>query len=171
MIFMSQSGLADSSREEDWDRWYLDHLAIMASVPGISSTQRFKTSTPGEPPSLAMYSVASADVFQDPYYLSVRGMGEWLPLIDRRYYRRNLFSGLDVAPEVSGGQVLLVADRGQPESSVAGCAWTWLECVGIDRSTRYRGITVIDERELPRVADTNAIGIYRAVTPYHGRRE
>src|SRR5215213_9996974 len=101
MIFMSQSGITDDARERDWDRWYLEHLEIMVSVPGIASAQRFKTSAEGHPPSLAMYSVASPNVFNDPYYLSVRGMGEWLPLIDRAQYKRNLFEGLARAPEVS----------------------------------------------------------------------
>ena len=36
MIFMSQSGIIDAAREDGWDRWYVDHLNIMASVPGIS---------------------------------------------------------------------------------------------------------------------------------------
>jgi hypothetical protein len=167
---MSQSGLIDASRETDWDRWYLDHLAIMASVPGISSAQRFKAATAGEPPSLAMYSVASADVFQDPYYLSVRGMGEWLPLIDRRYYRRNLFTGLDVAPEVSDRQLLLVVDRDDPKKADAGFTWTWLECVGVDRSTPYRGIAVVSESEAAKVASAGRIAIYRPATSrYAGR--
>lgn len=170
MIFMSQSGLTDSSRESDWDRWYLDHLAIMASVPGISSTQRFKASTPGEPPSLAIYSVASPDVFQDPYYLSVRGMGEWVPLIDRRYYRRNLFSGLDAAPDVADGRILLVADRKEPEDTIAGLAWTWLECVGIDRSTPYRGIAVVDEADVHKVAAGSNVAVYRPVTACYAKR-
>lgn len=87
MIFMSQSGLTAYEREADWDRWYVDHLRIMRTVPGVHTTQRFKSGTPGHPPSLAMYSIESAAVFQDPYYLSVRGMGEWLPLIDRQWYR------------------------------------------------------------------------------------
>jgi hypothetical protein len=94
MIFTSQSGITDAAREAAWDEWYLGHLEIMASVSGISSAQRFKTSAPSYSPSLAMYSVASADVFIDPYYLSIRGMGEWLPLIDRRWYTRNVFEFL-----------------------------------------------------------------------------
>jgi hypothetical protein len=171
MIFMSQSGLTDASRESEWDRWYLDHLAIMATVPGVSSTQRFKTSTPREPPSLAMYSMASADVFQDPYYLSVRGMGEWLPLIDRRYYHRNLFSGLDTAPKVAEGQVLLVADRERPQDALAHLPWTWLQCVGIDRSTPYRGIAVVENGQGLPITDTSGIAIYRPVTSYYGLRE
>jgi hypothetical protein len=169
MIFMSQSGLTDSGRESDWDRWYLEHLAIMATVPGISSTQRFRTSTPGEPPSLAMYSVASAGVFQDPYYLSVRGMGEWLPLIDRRYYRRNLFAGLDVAPDVADGQVLLIEDRDEPEDTIAGFAWAWLECVGIDRSTPYRGIAIVNQADCHKVTAGSSVAIYRPVTACYAK--
>jgi hypothetical protein len=139
---MSQSGITDPSRERDWDEWYFKHLEIMATVPGISSAQRFRTKTAGHSPSLAMYSVASAEVFQDPYYLSVRGMGEWLPLVDRRYYQRNLFEGAKTAPEVGEVQCLLVADRDQSENDLAGIEWLWLECVAIDRSTPYRGIAV-----------------------------
>ena len=54
MIFVSQSGLLDSSRAADWDVWYLEHLRLMASVPGISSAQRFKTDSPTSSPSLAI---------------------------------------------------------------------------------------------------------------------
>jgi hypothetical protein len=167
MIFMSQSGLADTSRESEWDRWYVQHLEIMVSVPGITSAQRFKTATPGHPPSLAMYSVASADVFQDPYYLSVRGMGEWLPLIDRRYYRRNLFAGLEYAPVVSRTDVLLVADRSEPEARLAGIDWTWLESVGIDRSTPYRGIAVVDQAAAPSADPAHGIALYQPAGARH----
>ncbi len=138
MIFMSQSGLIDTARQAGWEVWYIEHLRIMRTVPGIASAQRFTTRTAGFPPSLAMYTVASEAVFRDPYYLSVRGMGEWKPLIDPRHYHRNLFDGLASAPHVPDDHVLIVADRGQPDPSLG--AMTWLRSVGIDRSTPYRGI-------------------------------
>jgi hypothetical protein len=163
MIFISQSGLADRAREAQWDQWYLEHLRIMATVPGISSAQRFKTDTPGFPPSLAIYSVASPAVFDDPYYQSVRGMGEWLPLIDRQYYKRNLFEGLDEAPRVSDVERLLVADRERVEGAFSGIVFTWLKSVGLDRSTPYRGIAVVDAARLPPLDAT--IAVYRPVTP------
>lgn len=163
MIFISQSGITDNSRNSDWDAWYLEHLRIMATVPGVSSAQRFKTDTPGSPPSLAIYSVASADVFKDPYYLSVRGMGEWLALIDRRYYKRNLFSGLDHAPEVAANAVMLVADRERPEGAIAGITFTWLKCEGIDLSTPYRGLAVVDDVKVPTLDDS--IAVYRPASP------
>jgi hypothetical protein len=163
MIFISQSGITDNSRAADWDAWYLEHLRIMATVPGVSSAQRFKTDTPGSSPSLAIYSVASADVFKDPYYLSVRGMGEWLALIDRRYYKRNLFSGLDHAPLVADTACMLVADRVRPEGAIAGIAITWLKCEAIDFSTPYRGLAVTRVNTLPALDDS--IAVYRPASP------
>ena len=59
-------------------------------------------------------------------------MGEWLPLIDWRHYRRNLFAGRGAA-NVPQTHVLLIADRDQPEPRLAGIAWTWLEAVALDR--------------------------------------
>ena len=167
MIFTSESGMTDPTRAADWDQWYIGHLDIMVSCPGVSSAQRFKTSTPGHPPSLAMYSIASPDVFKDPYYLSVRGMGEWAPLIDRRYYRRNLFDGAERAPEVAQDRILLVADRAGHELGLAGVEWTWLECVGIDKSTPYRGIAVVDEA---KARDVSGIAVYRPATPQHRKK-
>ena len=166
MIFISQSGITDTTREAQWDEWYLEHLRIMVTVPGIWSAQRFKTDTIGFPPSLAIYSVASPAVFDDPYYQSVRGMGEWLPLIDRQYYQRNLFEGPEYAPQVAADAHLLLADREYPAEIVAGVEFTWLKSAGLDRSTPYRGIAVVDAaRLLPLNA---AIAVYRPVTPRFG---
>lgn len=146
MIFNSQSGITDRTREADWARWYEEHLRIMATVPGVFSAQRFLTQHLNHSPSLAMYGVASAEVFKGEYYLSVRGMGEWLPLIDKRWYKRNLFEGLDVAPEVDEEQVLLVVDRDAPDATLS---FTWLKVAGIDRSTPYRGMAVVNKHSIP----------------------
>lgn len=155
MIFMSQSGITDCTRFGDWAQWYFEHLRIMATVPGVYSAQRFTTTHPDHPPSLAMYGVASAAVFKGDYYQSVRGMGEWLPLIDRQWYRRNLFAGLDVAPVVGEGEVLIVADRDAPDNALA-LPFAWLAVAGIDRSTPYRGIVVVRENVAQALPDNVA---------------
>jgi len=162
VIFISQSGITDSSRAADWDGWYREHLRLMASVPGVSSAQRFKTDTPGFSPSLAIYGFASADIFKDPYYLSVRGMGEWLSLIDRRYYKRNLFAGIDEPPHVRDDEIMHVADRQQPERPIEGVTFAWLECVGIDHSTPYRGLAVVAS---PPQGLPDTVAIYRPASP------
>ena len=157
MIFNSQSGITDHTREADWSQWYFEHLRIMATVPGVFSAQRFTATHPGHSPSLAMYGVASADVFKGEYYQSVRGMGEWLPLIDRQWYRRNLFDGLARAPEVNDSQVLLVVDRDAPDAALAALSMTWLQVAGIDRSTPYRGIAVVNNNAVPALPPDVAI--------------
>jgi len=164
MIFMSQSAITTPERESEWDRWYIDHLRIMVTVPGISSAQRFKTETPDYPRSLAMYSIASPDVFSDAYYQSIRGLGEWAQLVDRRYYRRNLFDGAERAPGVNVGHVLLVADRDTPEAGLADVDWKWLTCVGVDLSTPYRGIAVVDRKTGERAASSANVALYVPAT-------
>lgn len=162
MIFMSQSGLTNPARMPEWDAWYSEHLRIMLTVPGIYSAQRFKTDSAGYSPSLAMYGIAGPEVFDDPYYLSVRGMGEWLPLIDRSYYQRNLFSGLERAPAVGSGALLLVADREREDAALADLGLTWLAGAGIDRSTALRGIAVAAQPPAAR----SGVAVYRPVTDY-----
>jgi hypothetical protein len=164
VIFMSQSGLTDPAREADWDRWYVEHLRVMASVEGVDSAQRFKTTASGYSPSLALYTMHSAQVFEDPYYLSIRGLGEFLPLIDRRHYHRNLFAGLDAAPAVAEDQILFVWDAKTPQT-LSGIELTWLEAVAIDRSTPYRGIAVVPAVHAASAADRYPGARYVPATP------
>ena len=157
MIFTSESGLTDPSRRAEWDAWYRGHLAAMASVPGVSSAQRFRVLADGPPPSLAMYTVASASVFDGAIYLRTRGMGPFLSVVDERVHRRNLFEGLDAAPDVPAGGILLVADRSQPGPMVNGVVW--LRAVALDRSVAYRGIGVFPDLEAAGAAGARLGGV------------
>ena len=160
MIFMSQSALTDTTSEPQWDAWSVDHLRLMVTVQGIGSATRFKTNNPQWPRSLAMYSITSPEVFSDPYYQSIRGMGPWLPRIDKRFYRRNLFEGADRAPAVDSGAVLLVTDQDQPDLRLADCAFTWLRTVGLDQSTAYRGISVVPAPQAAAFAHRPDVAVY-----------
>jgi hypothetical protein len=169
MIFMSQSGITDPTKEAEWAKWYVEHLRIMCTVDGITSAKRFKTSSPDWPASLAMYSLRSPGVFSDPYYQKIRGMGPWLNLIDKRFYRRNLFESVEpgniMAPEVPAGSVLVVTDQPLPilsnaELSMAGVAFTWLRAVGLDQSTPYRGISVMSEAQALSLPARSDVALY-----------
>jgi hypothetical protein len=140
MIFTSESGLLDKGRIAQWDEWYRGHLAAMVAVPGITSAQRFRALDEGPPPSLAMYTVASPAVFDSDIYLRTRGMGPFLPFVDRTLHRRNLFEGLEAAPDVPMSAVLLVADRSEPGPAADG--FVWLRAIAIDCSVPYRAIVV-----------------------------
>jgi hypothetical protein len=174
MIFMSQSGLVDDTRRTEWDGWYLEHLAIMATVPGMLSAQRFTTISPGHPPSLAIYTVTSAEVFRGSYYQQIRGMGDWLPLIDRRHYRRNLFEGLDRAPEVADGQVMLIEDlQTMPDGDAAGASGGAsghvLRSVGLDQSTPFRRLQVLADDAAAGAGDASVAVYLPASQRFIGR--
>jgi hypothetical protein len=174
MIFMSQSGITDPTQEPQWAQWYVEHLRIMRTVDGITSAERFQTTATNWPPSLAIYSIRSPEVFVDPYYQKIRGMGPWLRLIDKRFYQRNLFEGVAtanmMAPEVPAGSVLVVTDQRQPSISIEdaaleGVTFTWLRTVGLDHSTPYRGISVVpcaQALDLPIQAD---VALYASAQP------
>lgn len=164
MIFMSQSGLLDLDREAEWDDWYLDHLTKMMTVPAVFSAQRFRSESPGHPRSLAVYTMLSEEVFADPVYLAVRGMGDWSPLIDRNQYRRNLFDGLAEAPPVGATEVLIVADRPAPDTSLPIPDMAWLRAVAVDKSTPYRGIAVVARADLDRMGEIAGLGTYLPAT-------
>src|SRR5712691_8228194 len=162
MIFTSESGLTDARRVAEWDEWYRGHLAAMVAVPGVASAQRFRALDDGPPPSLAMYTVTSPAVFDSKIYLRTRGMGPFVALVDRRLHRRNLFEGLDAAPEVPIGSILLVADRAVADPAAEGIVW--LRAVAIDRSTPYRGIAVFPDLASARQA-AGRIGGAACYTP------
>jgi hypothetical protein len=163
MIFTSESGLTDPSRLAEWDAWYRGHLAAMVAVPGIASAQRFRALEAGPPPSLAIYTVASPAVFDSEIYLRTRGMGPFLSVVDRGLHRRNLFDGLDAAPEVPMGGILLVADRATAGPAAPGVVW--LRAVAIDRSTPYRGIAPFQDLAAARAAAERLGGMIALYAP------
>ncbi len=164
---MSQSGITDPSRHAEWSEWYVEHLRIMNTVDGIDSAVRFQTTAPGWPPSLAMYTIRSPEVFQDPYYLKIRGMGPWTNLIDKRYYQRNLFAAVEAsdqplaAPHVPAGSVLVVTDQAYPNLNIEGLSFLWLQAVGLDQSTPYRGIAIADNQQAARLSTHPALAVYK----------
>jgi hypothetical protein len=138
----------------------------MCTVEGIDSAQRFRTQTPDWPPSLAMYTIRAPEVFVDPYYQKIRGMGPWLQLIDKRYYKRNLFDGdtdgtAIVAPHLRHAEVLLVTDQPSPGLVDSALSFMWLRSVGLDRTTPYRGICVVSQLQAQGLSHRADIAIYR----------
>ena len=159
---MSQNALLDERDEAVLDEWYLEHLRCMVAVPGIFSAQRFKTPTAGFPGSLAIYGVTSEQAFDNDYYRSFRGMGVLASRIDERQHHVDLFEGLAAAPHVGETEVLLLADRDAPLVTLQGIAFTWLECVGRDFSTPWRGIAVRPGESASGLG--GGIAVYRPVT-------
>jgi hypothetical protein len=115
MLYVVEMDFIQPARQAQWDAWYMEHLDILLSVPGFHTAQRFLCSTPWPAPYLAVYTVDSPEVFESASYRARGGRdstGEWKPLMVN--WDRNVFAGIDRAPAVAQGQLLLLTEAEPP---------------------------------------------------------
>lgn len=169
MIYIVDHIFNDSTAEPAWHEWYAGYLQRLLSVPGIDSAQRFKAI--GYTPSrfLAMYSIASADVYSSDGYKGIGGGGSQSARFHSAYgmWTRNLFAGLDRAPPVGPEKRLLVWDRdAREDAGVLGPRVTWLDSVGLHKTTPYRAIAILDPAEADAVPRPAGSILYEPFTNY-----
>ncbi len=170
MIYMVECALTERQTDADWNRWYhsMKPPHVLPTVPGISSTQRFKGINVAPPAYFAIYSVASADVMTSTAYKNAGGgrfqTEDWKPHIT--FWHRDLFDGAD-APDVPMSAMLLVLDRPAPEPDPLGIPFSWLRSAGIDHSTPYRGLAVLERKRADRLPLDTVQGLrtFRPVIP------
>ena len=167
MIYMVDHVYVDPATEPQWHEWYAGYLQKLVSVPGIATAQRFKAFNCAPPRYLAMYSVASADVYESETYKNMGGGGSQSARFHYAYqsWTRNLFEGAAGAPTVRDGQRILVFDREHRDldSPLASRA-TWLEAVGLHMTTRYRAFLVLDADEAVDTASLARCYLYEPFT-------
>ena len=159
---------ADPALEPAWHEWYAGYLRKLVSVPGIDTAQRFKALDCTPSRFLAMYSIASADVYTSEGYKNIGGGGSQSARFHHAYrlWTRNLFEGASRAPAVQDGQRVLVWDR--PERDGGGSLQsraTWVESVGLHMTTKYRAFVVLDAGEAVTAASIPGSFLYEPFTP------
>jgi len=169
MIYMVECALTARQSEADWNRWYhsMKPPHVLPTVPGISSTQRFKGLNHNPPAYLALYNVSSADVMSSAAYRNAGGgvfqTENWKPMIT--FWHRDLFEG--EAPEVPANHIFLLLDRPEPAGSPLDIRFTWLASSGLDNTTPFRGIAAIDVKQAERLPLDSIAGLrtFRPVIP------
>jgi len=187
VIYMVDHVYDDPVTEAAWHAWYAEYLQKLVAVPGIDSAQRFRALDCSPPRYLAMYSVASADVYESDAYRNMGGGGSQSAQFHHAYrlWTRNLFEGASRAPIVRDAQRVLVFDREQrPERdpvlrpqdhrscgsrryvdmAAATARATWLEAVGLHMTTRYRAFVVLDANEVVSTAPVPGSYLYEPFT-------
>jgi hypothetical protein len=168
MIYMVDHVYTDRATEPAWHAWYAGYLGKLVSVPGIDSAQRFRALECSPSRYLAMYSIASADVFESDAYRNMGGGGSQSAAFHPAYqlWTRNLFKGAARAPAVGEGQRVLVwdAEQGDEAGPLASRA-TWLEAVGLHMTTRYRAFVVLGADEAMTSAARPGSFLYEPFTP------
>lgn len=111
MIYTVELNFSDPSCLEEWSAWYNTYLRQLVTVPGLHSAQRFRAVNGNAAPweFLALYNLASLDVYEHATYRSIGGGGN----ASKAYHqaisrRRNVYNGINGFPEVSADARLLL---------------------------------------------------------------
>jgi hypothetical protein len=143
MIYMVEMALIDLARRAEWDAWYLGHMKKLISIPGIQATQRFEALAPHDSPFVALHQVTGPDVFTSDAYRAKagpEGTGEWRERMNN--WHRNVLTGLEQTPDVPMDAALVVVEDGADVPIPV----VWAEAIGLDRSVRRRGLSVVASR-------------------------
>jgi hypothetical protein len=170
MIYTVDCAFTDPSQLSAWNAYYDDKkLPALLTLPGFRASQRFRAITEAPAPYLALHSIRDAAVLDQAVYRDVGGgtFGGWEHSITN--WDRNLFTGMEAAPEVSSEQCLVLLDDRAAAGTVPGTEFIWLDIVGLDRTTSQRGLAIVDGRAGERLARDNG-DIVRVFTPI-GRRQ
>lgn len=169
-IYMVQHAFSRPDWEDEWNAWYGGNLKVLMSVPGFHTGQRFKALDGSPPRYMAVYTVESPDVFESKRYLEAGGGGTNSQRFRPAYqvWIRNLFEGIDAAPEVRDRECLLCVDRNTREFDLPGLQLTWLESTGFHMSTPYRGIAVVSKDQVEPMRGNHGVTVYQPITAQLG---
>lgn len=149
MIYMVEMALIDLGRRVEWDAWYLAHMKMLISIPGIQATQRFEALAQHPSPFVALHQVTGPEVFTSDAYRAKAGptgTGEWRDRMNN--WHRNVLRGIEETPDVPLSGALVVVEDGAD----APMPLQWAESIGLDRSVARRGLAVA-----PNLADATAL--------------
>ena len=103
---------------------------------------------------MAMYTIAGPEVFDTEAYRSAGGGGANSVRFRPAYqvWIRNVFAGIDAAPDVPSGACLVSVDAERERNDLPGLQLSWGRSVALHRTTPFRGLAVVPReqaRDLP----------------------
>jgi len=162
VIYMVEHTFALPELEAEWNAWYGGNLQVLLSVPGIGSAQRFRVAETSPPRYMAMYTVAGPEVFESDAYRNAGGGGansmRFRPAY--RVWVRNLFAGIETAPEVQPAQRLLALDAPDGPRTLAGITLAWGQAIALHRTTPWRGLAVVSAQTARAVTAQAGLTVY-----------
>lgn len=178
MIYTVELNFSDPAREEEWHAWYETYLVQLVSLPGLSTAQRFRALAPGAQPwaYLALYSVASLDVFESEAYRNIGGggtaSGRFKEAIRRR---RNVYTGIERVPAVTDAGCVVLCNDTRHGCDLADCLFLPLKSAAgrrqagateLDGEPSQRAIAVITVETVDRLKlkATEGLAVYTPIT-------
>jgi hypothetical protein len=167
MIYTVECAFTDPAREDEWNEHYSgEKLDNLLRLPGWLTSQRFRALTPVDAPYFAMHTLRDAGVLGGQYS-SVGGgvFGGWEDAIAN--WRRNLFAGIDTAPEVMPDECLVLATDPTANFRFPSLTFQWMDACGLDRSVAMLGLAIVGRAtgESLAVHHAASLRVYEPIMP------
>jgi hypothetical protein len=171
-FYMVEMNYPESESRAEFDAFYDGHIAMLLSIEGFRSAQRFACVHGAKAPYLALYRLASPEVLTSENYTSKAGRMSVNASMRERItnWDRNLVSGpIDDMDVAMGGWMVLV-DRLDPQSPPLPDGFAPLTIIGLDKTLAERGVRIGDTGE-PATPDASPPGWrVRTLRPIHPPR-
>lgn len=178
MIYMVELNFNDPAREDEWNAWYETYLTQLVSLPGLSTAQRFRAMTPGAQPwdYLALYSLASLDVFESDAYRKMGGGGNASARFkDAIRRRRNVYMGVGQVPAVTDSGRIVLCEDAPSGFDLDDCLFVLLEATAgrqqagatkLDGEPARRAMAIIgaETANSHRLRATEGLAVYAPIT-------
>jgi len=161
MMYTVELNFSDTPRADEWNAWYETYLQKLVTLPGLSTAQRFRAVEKGAQnwEYLALYSIASLDVYETDAYRAIGGGGNASAAYrDAITRRRNVYAGIERMPEVTGDARVVLCEDAPYGFDLPNLLFTPLE---IATGPRQAGASRIDgapERRSIAVTDAATVG-------------
>jgi len=167
MIYMVEMGFTALGVRDKWDEWYLSHMKMLITIPGIRATQRFEALHDCLQPFVALHDVTGPEVFTSEAYKAKAGpasTGEWRHM--HKNWVRNVYSGMEHTPDVAEDAFLLIAESGYEANFPMDLPQHVLRSVGLDRDPPRRVLAVTSQPSLAtRMISQEGVRVFKPLTP------
>lgn len=167
MIYTVECSFVEPTREDDWNEFYFGlKLPALISVTGFHTSQRFKAISTGCPIYLAVHTIDGLEVLNGDEYREKGGgnFARWQP--DITDWHRNLYHGLERAPDVVAGEYLVLTSTGPEALTQLGLTPHAMQAVAMEKNPEQRWLATTASTDVPLLSRLpNDVYVYVPMTP------
>jgi len=160
MIYTVECRFSDPAGEAAWNDFYsLEKLPALITVPGVHTSQRFKSLNHHCPDYLALHTVDGPQVLTSEAYCQKGGgnFAAWQQHITA--WRRNLYRDIQLAPAVNADELLVLCAEGAEPLMQMGLKPRAMQAVALDKLPPRRWLATLP-RPRAALAENLPAGVY-----------
>jgi len=141
-FYMVEMRYPESESRDELDDFYARHIAMLLTIEGFQSAQRFVCDHPARAPFMAIYKLADSSVMTSENYTAKAGRMSVNPTMRARMtnWDRNLVDGDIGGMTVAMGGWMVLIDRLDPASPPLPDGFAPLRIIGLDKTIAERGV-------------------------------